>query len=674
MGKGDRKTRKGKIHRKTYGVSRLRSTKQQKQNNDKKMNIIQEYYDFLNNNEFDCNSKAELDIELKNLCNSYIQKSEQENAILCEFERQILFINKSFKYKEDEAKGTVNGLSYMFAGTQTLEDGSEIPIYFPDVTKLIKTDFEYCEKRYKECNNLFMKTEYGLMVYFGQQTDYSKRNDFKKQLCNELFNLAKQYYAKTIQGGEKNHYVMDFYRILELSYTIAEKVKLEDEINNLVKYIFETHQSWDVTKDGTLRILLDLSCLMSDSFKAFKDKIDFNKVIEKNIEGAKELEKTYLWGALYAIDKNLIIEQQLGLSKEKSVRYKAEIYEKMMNDGEGKDNSLVAVKFAEDALRLYQSLKDQNKIDELSKKYDELRGKIRLTEHRHEMPQEYTDHISENIQKALAESDEKDVLAHFILTPWYSNISEIQKNADTISKQSILSAMAATSILDKFGNTIDTFNTEEEIKEHNFWQSYSFNFQLGTQTMHQFFIEAYKAGKLNYQSTMDYLEMTWLNELIIRNYHTNYVEIKPLDTLRPSLKRLFEELDLFFADNSHLFDYVTITDSLTLKVESILRNFCETISIPTFKTRQKGADKLVMEKLIDDLLNDLKHSTENPTNFDEEDRLFIKYILTEKSGLNLRNKVAHGLMDFNEYSFVNILLLFSIIMKLSKYKFTPITT
>jgi hypothetical protein len=190
--------------------------------------------------------------------------------------------------------------------------------------------------------------------------------------------------------------------------------------------------------------------------------------------------------------------------------------------------------------------------------------------------------------------------------------------------------------------------------------------------MHQFFIEAYKAGKLNYQSTIEYLESTWFNEPISRNYHSTRVEIKPLDTLKPGLKRLFDELYLFFADNTRSFDNVTITDSLTLKIESILRNICEIINIPTFKTRQKGSEKLVMEKLIDDLLVDLKNSTENPTNFDENDRIFIKYVLTEKSGLNLRNKVAHGLMDIEDYSFSNILLVFCIILKLSKYKFTPI--
>jgi hypothetical protein len=638
------------------------------------MDTLQEFYDKIDSCDFNYKTDLNLNKTLQELYGKLNSEGKEIEANLCELERQIFSINKSFNYIKDDDKGTVNGLSYMFAGTHTFKDGTTQPVYWPDVRKLIKKDYEYCEKRYKDCKNLHAKIEYGLMVYFGQQTDYSKRNDFKKQLYNELLTLAKEYYSKTIGGGEKNHYVLDFNRILEMAFIIAENAKLSDEIDEIVEFVFNTHQNWNVSADGTLRILLDLSCLMSDHFKTFKDKIDFNKIIEKNIEGAKELEKTYLWGAIYAIDKNIIIEQQLNLSQDSSLRHKAEIYEKMVSAEEDKNNNLVSVRFAENALRIYQSLKDQTKIDKLSAKYAELRGKIELTAHKQEMPIEYTKNISENIQKTVTDSDERGILAHFIFTPWYSSIEEIQKSADTISKQSFLSAFAATSILDKFGNTIDTFNTEEEIKEHNFWQAFGFNFQLGTQTMHQFFIEAYKAGKLNYQSTIEYLESTWFNEPISRNYHSTRVKIKPIDTLKPGLKRLFDELNLFFADNTHSFDNVTITDSLTLKIESILRNICELINIPTFKTRQKGSDKLVMEKLIDDLLVDLKNSTENPTNFDENDRIFIKYVMTEKSGLNLRNIVAHGLMDIEDYSFANVLLVFCIILKLSKYRFTPIVT
>jgi hypothetical protein len=188
--------------------------------------------------------------------------------------------------------------------------------------------------------------------------------------------------------------------------------------------------------------------------------------------------------------------------------------------------------------------------------------------------------------------------------------------------------------------------------------------------MQQFFIEAYKAGKLNYESVIGYLEKTWFNEPIVRNYHSTTVEIRPLYTLNPSLKRLFSELDLSFQDNSYQCDYVTITDSLTLKIEQLLRNLCEKLDISTFKLRDKGGDKLVMEKSLDDILVDIKHAEDSSTNFNKEGRMFIKFVLAEKAGLNLRNVVAHGLMDISEYSFSNILLLFCILMKLSKYIFT----
>jgi hypothetical protein len=639
------------------------------------MNTIQKYYDFLDNNEFDCNSKSELDIELKNLWSSYIQKGEQENAILCEFERQILFINKSFEYKKDEAKGIVNGLSYMLAGTQTLEDGSEIPIYSPDVTKLTKADFEYCEKRHKECNNLFMKTEYGLMVYFGRQTDYSKRNDFKSQLCNELFTLAKYYLAKVINDSENKYYDMDFLHTLKLAFGIAENNRLTNEINTLVEFSFETHQNSNINKNGMIKIILDISCLMSDDFKFFKDKIDFNKVIEKNIEVVKELEKTDLFGAEYAINGVLKMQQQMNISQESSLRYKAEIYEKLIKDGEeNRKNNLVAVKFAEDALRIYKSLNDKNKIDELSRKYNDLRGKIQLTEHFSEFPEEYPQRVIEQIDATVKQSTEQEIIYHFIFTLWYMKIADIQTQAEKMRKKSLLTYLVTNSVLDKFGNTIETYKTDEEKMQQSFWDTYRINNQLGTQKMHRLFIEAYKARKLSYKSVMDYLETTWLNEPIVRNYYSNTVEIRPLDTLKPCLKRLFSELDFWLQDNDYQIDCATITDSLTLKIEQLLRNFCEKIGISTFKLRVKGGDNLIMEKLLDDILADIKHSEENCTNFDEEDRIFIKYVLTEKSGLNLRNRIAHGLMDINEYSFENILLLFSIIMKLSKYKFTPITT
>ncbi len=636
------------------------------------MNALEKYLKKIDESSYDCKDVHTINSEFQLVCKQLLEEGKQDIAAIADIDRQVFSVQKSFDKKPDNEKGIINGLSWQMSGTETLEDGSQVPLYWPDVTKYTQQDFEYFEKRYNDCKNLYAKTEYGLMVYFGEKTATSRHNDFKRQLCNELFQLSKEYHDKANKGGEKNHYVLYFFHTLRLAFGVAEKSNLEPELTNLIQYIFETHQNWDITKDGTLRILLDLSGLLSDYFGLSNKLVDFQKVVYKNLEGAKELEKTYVWGAMYAIDRNIAIEQKRNIPVTDLLKYKASLYEKLATDAENKSN-LACVSFAENALRIYQQIKLPDDISRLEKYYSELRGKFRLSEIRQELPKEHVDNMNERILKAVADNNERGIIHHFITSPWYDTIQNIKDRSIELSKQTVLLSMLPTSIMDKFGNTVDVFYTDEEKEKFNFWNSYTFNFQIGTQTMHRFFIEAYKAKKLSYASVISYLEGTWFNEVIVRNYHGQAVDVKPIDTLKPGLRRLFEELDSFFADNTYQCEFVTIIDSLTLKVEGLLRYFCEKIGIATFKTRQKGSDKLVMEKLLDDLLADIAHEPplkpEQKTNFDEEDRILIKYVLAEKAGLNLRNAVAHSLMDVFEYSFEHVVVLFCIIIKLSKYKF-----
>ena len=635
------------------------------------MNALEKYLKKIDESSYDCKDVHTINSEFQQVCKQLFEEGKQDIAAIADLDRQVFSVQKSFDKNPDNEKGIINGLSWQMSGTQTLEDGSQIPLYWPDVTKYTQQDFEYFEKRYNDYKNIYAKTEYGLMVYFGEKTATSKHNDFKRQLCNELFQLSKEYQAKSNKGDEKNHYVLNFFHSLRMAFGVAEKSNLEPELTNLIQYIFETHQNWDITKDGTLRILLDLSGLLSDYFGLSNKLIDFQKVVNKNLEGARELEKTHVWGAMYAIDRNIAIEQKRNKPVIGLLEFKAKLYEKLATDAENKAN-LACISFAENALRIYQQIKLPEDVSRLEKYYSELRGKFRLSEIKQELSKEHVDHMNERIFKAVSDNNESGIIHHFITSPWYDTIHNIKDRSIELSKDTFYS-LFPTSIMDKFGNTVDVFNTDEEKEKYNFWKSYTFNFQIGTQTMHKFFIEAYKAQKLSYASVISYLENTWFNEVIVRNYHGQAVDIKPLDTLKPGLKRLFEELDRFFADNTYQCDFVTVTDSLTLKVEGLLRNFCEKIGIATFKRRPKGPHELMMEKLLDDLLADIAHKPplkpEQKTNFDEEDRMFIKYVLAEKAGLNLRNAVAHSLMDVFEYSFENVVVLFCIIIKLSKYKF-----
>lgn len=633
------------------------------------MNELEQFYKKLNESDYDGRSSHDINSELQKVSTELNEKKDFKTLEISELERQAFAITKSFDKVDDSDNGTINGLSWKMSGTQTFEDGSTGPLYWPDVTKLKDEDFQYFEERYKSCENLYAKTEFGLLVYFGARTAFSKHTDFKKTLFKELFDLSQYYLNKAKNTDDKNHYILDYFTTFKKALLIAHNSKLTEELDQIINSVSETHNEWDVTMDGTLRTLIDLSSLTSEYFKVFKNKVDYDKILIKNKQGAEELEKTHIWGAIYVTDVNIDIAKKTNKGIDSFLEYKAELYLKLSDNAES-GNNMAAVTFTENALRLYQQLKNKEKIVEVEKKYSEQRGKFKLATIKQDFPKEHTDRITENIKEIVSTGNEIDIIHYLIITPWYSKIENIQSMADDTKKRSALMSMFGSSILDKYGNTIDTFYTEEEKDAFNFWQSYGFNFQVGTQTMHQFFIEAYKAGKISYNSILTYLEKTWLNEPIIRNYNGEAFGIVPIDLIKPGIKRVFIELDTFFADNNYELDYVTITDSLVLKIETLIRNFCEKIGIATFKTRQKGKDKLVMEKLLDDLLADIKNSDINHTGFDEEDRIFIKYVLSEKAGLNLRNQVAHGLMDINEYSFSNIILILSIILKISKYSFS----
>jgi len=553
---------------------------------------------------------------------------------------------------------------------QKTKDGTDVPLFWPDVTKYTDKDFEYFKKRFLESPNIYLRTEYGLMVYFGGKAKSLKSQYLKEELVVALFQLSKEYYIKI---KEKSSYSVYFYNTIKLTLGIAKETRLTDKTDDIVQYIYETHQSLDLSKKHTLRVLSELSFLLSEYYSITKDRVDFNKIIEKNISGAKVIEQTDYWGAIYIINLCLKIQQQRSFSNvDTLLLHKAKLYEMLALDAEKQHNPAVS-EFAVKSLRIYQQTKSTEDIKRLEQYYHEIRGKFSMMDFRREITGGDLERVNSLINDTIAESDEQSIIDYFITTPWFRTIEEIEQFASEYKKENVFVSIIPSEVIDKHGNTVDVFNTDKEKEQFLFWDMYDLHYQMGTQTMFKFFIEAYRAEKLSFDSVMSYLETTWFNDIIIRKYNGLDFEIKPIDTLKAGLKQIFKELDKCYADESYEYDFVTTIDSLTLKIEGLLRNFCEKIGIVTFKTRTKGKNKLVMEKQLDDLLADVAHKPKDrpdqETKFDEEDRMMIKFVMTEKAGINLRNKVAHGLMDFDEYNIGMVVIIFSLILKLSKYSF-----
>lgn len=293
--------------------------------------------------------------------------------------------------------------------------------------------------------------------------------------------------------------------------------------------------------------------------------------------------------------------------------------------------------------------------------YSEKRNTFQLTETSIPIPDDYIKTIDEAVKQTIETCSVDELLDQFAGTPWYETDDSIQALSDAVDNGLI--GTLPLSCLDRYGNTVKTYTPAEG----KFWSTYSFFFKIGTLKMLKLFMAAIDSQKLSYDSVLNYLEKTWLNEPIERNYNGKKICVVPLDTVKPGLKRIFDELKQ--AEGSYIPDYVTIIDSLTLKIEGLLRFFIEKLKIPTFAKRRSKDGDVIMEKLFDDIIADLKGTPERPSIFVKDHLTMLKYVMSEKIGWNLRNEVAHSLLQIEDYSLDKVVVLFCLILKLSKYVF-----
>ncbi len=617
------------------------------------MNALEQFYIELDQSNWDVKEEGVINEGLQTVNDTLFKQKLFDVQHLAEVDRQAFHFSKSPEKR----------LSFRAAGTRKKEDGSEIPFEWPDIREFKKEDFEYLDSRFKNCKNIYAKTEYGLVLFYSKN---KQDNNFIIELLNALFHLAKSYIEKAKQQDDKNHYILYSRIVLANAFHIANNRKETPEVETIFKTLIEftlnVHQNWDITHVATLRTIIDLTNFAVQYFKDFKEIVEVNKFIEKNWEAAKFLSNTYVWGAIYVADISMKLCRKLRIEINDWLYFKASQYEKLVVE---RKSELVSVSFVEKAMSIYKSLKDEENLSRLQLEYQKLRTEFQLGEFRQEMPQGETKRIMELIKKEVTEKNEEDIIKSLLLTPMIMRLDDIKKWSEDSLKESILQNMLPVTIQDKFGNTVAQYTTEVERKKFSFLRAYEFQMQIASQTILQYFIEAFRADKISAKGIINFLNQTWMGKEANRKINGQNVNFSYMKLIESGINSFFDELLKWKNDSQYFPNFVSATDSLVLKAEYFLREFCYFLNIPTFKAKDNGS---VLERTLDDILED-KRIQEALT---QDDHFFLKFILTEKAGYNLRNRVAHGLIDNVDYGLKYPILSILIILKLSNYQFTKI--
>ncbi len=407
------------------------------------------------------------------------------------------------------------------------------------------------------------------------------------------------------------------------------------------------------------RVIIDFTSLTIKYFESFSKIVPTLKFVDKNWEVAKTLSNSYVWGAIYIADVTMRVCKKLKIDNKNWLLFKASQYEKLSNE---RKDDLVSLSFIEKAMSIYRRLEDENNTNRLQKRYQNLRTKFKLSEIYQEIPQCESQRIRELIKREIREKEEEEIIKTLLLTPMISPLKEIQKWAEDSFKETMLHNLLPVSIYDNFGNTVAKYITKEERKNFSFLKTYELHLQIAKQTIVQYFIEAFQADKISATGIINLLHKTWIGKDTIRFSNGREYQISYIKQLEPGINSFFRELNKWKSNTDYSPDFVCATDSLVLKAEYLLREFYYLIGIATFRPNPRNPE-IIMEKTLDIILDDLNGK------ISADDLFFIKFILTDKAGYNLRNRIAHGLMDNIDYSLEYPILSILIILKISNYQF-----
>lgn len=538
------------------------------------------------------------------------------------------------------------------------DDGNEFT--YPNLENFTEEQYEYLIERLKKTKNPLIQSRYSIILWHSPK----KHGQYAKITVDSLLKLAKQYEKKDkIEPHE--HWGYKAFQSIENAYYIGLNAKYR--INDIKLEVIRLIKGFNHKSGSSLVLRLRLIELMLEGKKNFS-KNDFHGFQKVCWELSSDLiSKKDFHGVIMILKLGEKVDNK---TENKTYIWRkriAEAYESLMEDASQKEN-LASIDFCLSAINNYQKINGKEKIKELKEKYENLNQNIELG--KFSVPlKNYNKHLNEMEEFAddLTDKD-SEVLIEFLMLGYkflLPKFEEMENMANNINKNTPLLAMCSKVVLDPRGHPSKHYTSEEDKKYHQIIQNYKLFIEVSKPFLYSFFTNAIYKKKLSPQIILEYLRAkTWLGTVYENKVYNETVQHDWIALLAPSIFEYFRQIEIFFLNPvNNISNFTLCTDSLVLKLEGIIRDFCALNSIKTFEVISRKEKTTVQEKSLNKLLNEKKLEEILGKN----DLLFLKILLVEQSGYNLRNEVAHSLLSSNNYDFGKIHLLLLALFRLAKY-------
>jgi len=629
------------------------------------MDILDKYLKELDESDFDHTNQFEIEGKFQSIRDEFEKTGDKARALNAQLEMEVFSFTKTVENFDLK-------LSFRFSGNGKNDAGEVFPYQWPDSNFYKDEDYNYILKRFHETKNDYAKSEYGLLLLLADKSKF-KQQEIAIGVIDSLIRLSNYYFINVSKDiDDSKHYSLFQSNILQqsfiLSYSRRNNLVINVKLEEIKKIVFSTILNWNI-KNKSARLVSDLSRLIIYYKQEFKN-FDLEKILDKIWNISNELNLTYLHGGIELASLGLDFSKKILKSEKYDWLFFIGIsYEKLAEEAQSRnDNTYIS--FIEDALRVYKRINNKEKINELNEKFKKAKTKWGLSTIKTPIPQEYIQESFDRVNKFLETASEKDIIYTIASTPMIPKIEMLQEHTKEMYTRAPLTAMLTKTVIDKTGKTIAEYNyqNKDEIFHYNLMSTYSLEFEFALRELDYLFIETIKRKLLTANSINKFLKDSWLGQ-DMEKYYVGRLKIIDLSKmLFYPVQDIFEEINNDLINDDYEINLMQTIDSLTLKFEYVFRFLCEKIGIPTYYNKFENKN-IKEERSINSLLDDENLIKNFQNGGLEDDLFFYKFIFTDKAGWNLRNRIAHGLIDYDEYSYQYAIVLLIVYLKISTYKF-----
>lgn len=522
---------------------------------------------------------------------------------------------------------------------------------YPDIKNLTDNDINYLLNYSDVSNNFYIKAKIYHFLFI--KTKCKNKINFANNAIDAYFELFNKYLTTECDTW------------LELSYIY----------NNLTDLVFKAKYKINELKFLSINIVKtsNKNVLIRDAAEFLIERVKKKKFDKSVLKGFIDICKTKIknpndninWTECFIeIGRKIGRIQNGNLSQWDLLQAKA--YENEMKKAQQQNNNgIVAASWCKDAIKYYKKAKNKTKADKLFKKYSDLCKTVQYATINCP-PYDLKEDIK-NLKDSIDKSNNLDILKDLIygFIPKYENNSKIAKqNLANFS----FTTFCSNVYTDIYGQVIGYASTDEEKYKQELWNSYKISFNFNSILLLNYIQYALSTNKLNASLLIEYLKTTWFGSVIKKQLPENQIlAYQWLEHIEQPIISYFNKQQKYLYDNNFRLTYINEVDSLTLKIEGILRDLVDLAHIEGFPVRKFVNDKDGRQISNWKSINELLWDPNILKILNEDDVWFMRYFLTDH--LDVRNNIAHCLIlnPYQEQYYYGFQWLLIIILRLSKY-------